>query len=100
MRPTCHVEEHAARAVNRDIEQLTRDRLFGGFFGAVITSATANRHESRTAFGHDGFNVRKVKVDEARDGNEFRNTLDALMQNFIGHAEGVLQAGLFICYLK
>jgi hypothetical protein len=85
------VEEHAARAVDGDVKQLAGDGLLGGGLGAVIARAATDCHERRAAFGHDGAHIGKVEVDQTGDGDQFGDALNALMQDFIRHAEGILQ---------
>ena len=100
VRTTGYVEQHTARAINRNVKQLTRDGLLGSVLCALITGAASDCHQSRAAFGHDRFDFWKVEVDQTGHGVELRNALNSLAQNIIRHAKGVLQAGLFICELK
>ena len=87
------VEQDAAGAVDGDVEQLAGDGLFGGDAGAVLAGGLAHCHQRRAAFGHDGAHVGEVQVDQAGDGDQFGDALDALAQHVVGHAEGILQAG-------
>ena len=44
IRAAGHVEEDAARAVNRDVEQFAGDGCFGGFAGALVAFARSYCH--------------------------------------------------------
>jgi len=45
--------------------------------------------------GHGGFNVGEVAVDDAGNGNDVGDTLNALSQNVVGDAEGLEEACVF-----
>ena len=94
------IEEDAAGAVDGDVQQLAGDGHFGGEAGAVFAVGVTDRHQRGAAFGHDRAHVGKVEVDQAGDGDQFGDALDALAQDIIGEAEGVLQAGALVDHLQ
>ena len=55
----------------------------------VLAGSDADAHHSGTSILHDRANVCKVKVDEARDGDEVGNALDALTKRVISDAERI-----------
>ena len=95
-----HIEKHTTGTVDRDVQQLARDRLLGCLFGPLFARAYTYCHERSPAFGHDRTHVCKIEVDQSGNGDELRDTLYALVQNIIGQAERVLQTGSFICDLQ
>ena len=43
-----------------------------------------------TTFGHDRPHIGEVKVDQAGNGDQFRDTLDTLAQHIVCNLEGIL----------
>ena len=89
IRSACDVEQDAPGSVDGNVEQLARNGLFGGDAGAVLTGGFAHCHQRRAAFAHDGAHVCEVQVDQAGDGDEFGDALDALAQHFVSDLERV-----------
>jgi hypothetical protein len=52
-----------------------------------IAARHADAHQRRARVAHDRPNVREVEVDEARDGDQVGDALDALPQDVVGHPE-------------
>lgn len=54
----------------------------------------------RNQLRHDGANVREVHVDHTRDGDQVGNTLNTIVENFIGCAERFHDGQVRIAQLK
>ncbi len=67
---TSDVEEDTAGAIDGDIQQLAGDGRFRREAGSVVAFGFANRHKGGAAFGHNGFDIGKIEVDETGDGDE------------------------------
>ncbi len=93
VRPACHIEQNAARSINGHVQQIAANSGFRSLAGTVLAARGANRHQSGAAFAHDRPHIGKVEVDQARNGDQLGNALNALPQNIVGHAEGVIEAG-------
>ena len=76
--------------------RLEFDGLLSGVEGAVFARGDADAHHGRARVLHDGADVGEVEVDEAGDGDEVGDALDALAQRVVGDAEGVEHAGLLV----
>ena len=74
-------------AVERRLEKRRRDRGARRLDRAVVAARDADAHERRAGVAHDRAHVREVEVDEARDGDEVGDALDALAQDVVHHAE-------------
>ncbi len=93
---TGDVEQDTPCAVDGDVQQLAGDGLLGSDAGCVFALGCADRHQRRAALGHDRAHVGKVQVDQTRNGDQLGDTLDALAQHIICHAESRLQVGALI----
>ena len=65
----------------------------GGVGGAVLAGAGADAHQRRAGVAHDRAHVGEVEVDQAGDGDQVGDALDALAQDVVGLAEGVEDRG-------
>lgn len=65
------------------------DGEFRGLDGAVLATGRTDAHEGGTGTLHHGLDVREVKVDQARGGDEVGDALDTGQQDLVGGAEGV-----------
>ena len=83
------VEEHAGGAVDRRLEERRGDRLLGGLGRAALAGGVADAHQGGTGVGHDRPDVGEVEVDEAGDGDQVGDPLDALAEDVVGLAEGL-----------
>ena len=72
------VEDHAARAFDRRLEQRRGDRLLRGIGGAVLAGAFADAHHRRTRVGHDRLDVGEVEIDQARLRDQIADALRCL----------------------
>ena len=88
------VEQHAAGALDADVEQRAGDRGAGGIGGAVLAAAAADRQQRRAGLAHDPAHVGEVEVDDAGQRDDLGDALDALAQDVVGGAEGVLERRL------
>ena len=71
-------------------------RLLGGFRRSVGTRAVADGHPGRAGILHYGAHIGEVQVNQAGDGDDLGDGLNAVAQNFIGQAESAVNAGLLI----
>mmetsp|Transcript_2733 Transcript_2733/g.4361 ORF Transcript_2733/g.4361 Transcript_2733/m.4361 type:complete len:219 (+) Transcript_2733:2577-3233(+) len=84
------VPHDTGRAVDAQVQQRGRDGGGSGFARAVFPSCATNAHERRTSVGHHSAHVRKVDVDETRQGDDIANSADALAEDVIREQERVL----------
>ena len=63
---------------------------------AVLAVGQADAHHGRAGVFHDRADVGEVEVDEAGDGDEVGDALDALAQRVVGDAERVEHARLLV----
>ena len=85
IRPAGNVDQHAARALNRDIlEQRTRDRPLCRFDGAVFARGGRGAHQCQSHLGHDGAHVGKIEIDQTRRDDEIGNPTHGLQQHVVG----------------
>ncbi len=66
----------------------------------LSTLAMTDAHPGRAGVLHDGADIGKVQVDDAGNGDNLSDSLDAMMENFVGHAEGAIDAGLGVADFK
>ena len=83
------------KRVNR-LEQRRSDGSLGGLYSGILARSLANAHQSRPRIAHDALDISKVEVDEARQGDEIRDALDALAQDIIGNAERLRDRRLLV----
>ena len=89
--PTADGTRLMMRAVDGYVEQPRTDSLFGGDPSPVFAHAAADSHQRRAALTHDRFHVGEVQVDQAGDGDQLGDALDALAQHVVGQLERLLQ---------
>src|SRR5579884_4213022 len=82
-----NIEEYTARPADIDVEQRAGNRQLGGINGTRLAAALTDGHEGRTGLRHDRLHVSEVKVDEAGDGNQVADALNALTQHIIGQLQ-------------
>ena len=70
--------------------------LLRGVEGAVLAGGQADAHHGGAGVLHDGADVGEVEVDQARDGDQVGDALDALTQRVVGDAERIEHAGLLV----
>ena len=89
-------EQHAGGAGDGGLQQARRGGLLGGIQRAVLARGDADAHHGGAGVLHDRADVREVEVDEAGDGNEVGDALDALAQGVVADAEGVDHGRLLV----
>ena len=82
-------EQHAARAVDRLLEERRRDRLTCRVRCAGLARSVADAHERGAGVGHDRLHVGEVEVDEPGHRDEVADALDALAEDIVDDAERV-----------
>jgi hypothetical protein len=86
-------QQHAARAVDRGLEQRRGDRHLGRGGGPVLPARRADAHERGARLGHDRLDVGEVQVDQAGRGDQVRDALHAAQQHLVRGLEGVEHGG-------
>ena len=90
---TCDVDEDAARAIDgAGFEQGRCHGRLGGLAGTVLAGALACGHDGVAHAGHGGLHVGEVAVDDAGNGNDVGDALDALAKDVVGDAEALEEA--------
>src|SRR5438552_1536830 len=89
-------EPHAARPVDRLLQQRRLDRLAGGIGRARLAGAVSDAHEGGARVRHDRLHVGEVEVDEAGHGDEIADALDPLPEHIVDDAERVDHAGALL----
>ncbi len=88
------VDEDALSALDGIVfEQRAGDGAVGGVNGAIRTGGDCGTHDGVALARHDGFDVRKIAIDDAGDGDDVRDALHRLAENVVGDAESVEEAG-------
>ena len=90
------VEDHAARAFDRGLEQRRRDRFLRCVGCAMFARAFADAHHRRTGVGHDRFYVGEIEIDQSRLRNEIRDALNTLTQHVIRIRERFVERRAFL----
>ncbi len=89
------VDEDAACAVDgAGFEQRGGHGGDGGFLGAVGAGADGGSHDGVAHAGHGGLYVGEVAVDDAGDGDDVGDALNALAEDVVGDAEALEEAGV------
>ena len=91
---TRDVEEDAAGALDGGLQQRAGDGVAGGVQGPTLAGGLAHAHQSGAGVCEHHLHIGEVSVDEARRGDQVRDSLNALEQDLIGHLERVLQGRL------
>jgi len=94
------VEEEAARTFDADVQERAAQGLLGRDRGPVVAIGLADGHQARAPARHHRAHIRKVKVDQPRDGDQLGDALDALAQRVVGQCEGLLDAGPVVGQLE
>src|SRR6202158_1457966 len=89
VRSTGDREQHAARAVDRLLEERRLDRLTRGIRRPGLARAVSDAHERGSRVGHDRFHVGEVEVDQTRHRDEVADALNALAQDIVDDTERV-----------
>src|SRR5579872_1900378 len=91
--PAGDVEQDAAGALDRGLEERARDGVAGGVDGPPLARAASDAHDGRAGVRHDHLDVGEVGVDEPGHVDEVGDAGDALQQHLVGHLEGVDHRG-------
>ena len=86
------VEQDAAGALDRLLQQRRRHRGLGRLGGARLAGRGPDAHQRRAGVLHDRAHVGEVEVDQAGDRDQVGDALDALAQHVVGLAERVEDA--------
>ena len=79
------VVEHGLGAFERNIfQQRAGNGLLRGVARTIFAGSQTRAHEGQTSFGHGGAHVCEVKVDQTFAHDNVGNTLDRIVQHFIG----------------
>ena len=87
VRTTLEEHEHAVGTVNRRLKQRGGDGALNSTQRTILARSRADTHERRTGVLHDGLDIVKVDVDEARGGDQLGDALDAREQDLVSGAE-------------
>ena len=94
-------KEDALGPFHGNVEQGAAGRHPGGVNGPVVAFAAADGQPGRAGVAEDGFDIGEVHIDFAGDGYHFSDGLDALMQDGVGHFQGILPSkGLVFLLVK
>src|SRR5205814_3146493 len=87
------VEQDAGRSLHRLLEERARYRGLRRLGRAALAARGPDAHQRRSRVVHDRPDVGEVQVDQAWDGDQVGDALDALAEDVVGGAEGVEDAG-------
>ena len=93
-------QQHALGAFHCRLEQRRVNGLLGRGHDAVITARGTDTHERGAGIRHDRAHVGEVDVDHARDEDEVRDTLHAVVENLIGGTERLHHRQVLIAQLE
>ena len=93
---TCEVDDYAAGALDRCVEERAVDRLLNSGCRSALTGSTADTHVADTCICHDTADVSKVEVNETRDSNEIGDTGNTELEDLVGHVECVVNGCIFV----
>ena len=87
---TRDINQCASRPFDRIfLEQLRIDRRLHRFDRRAFARSLTDAHQRHAHSLHDGFDVGKVEIDNARHGYQIRNALNGLKQYIVGAAKSV-----------
>ena len=92
-------EQDALGPVHSNVQQGAAGGHPGGVNGAVFAFAAADGQPSGAGVAEDGLDIGEVHVDFTGDGDHFGDGLDALMQDGVGHFEGILPGKGLVFFL-
>ena len=94
VRTAGNVQQDAARAVNQGIfEQRAGEGHVSSLEGAMVASPDTGSHDGRAHALHDGPDVGKIEIDQARRDDQARNVFHRLSQHVVRQLERVAQRG-------
>ena len=96
IRSAADVEQDAACAIDRRLEQRRTDRLTSGRDGTSLTRRVTHTQERGTGIVHDHLHVGEIGVDQSWGRDEIGDALNALQQDLVGHLERVQHRGLVV----
>src|SRR5206468_1136304 len=94
------VHEDTARALDARFQERAGDGQFRGGDGAVVAAADTDPHDRRPGVGHDRLHVVEVDVDQAGDGDDVGDALNALAQGVVRGAERLHQRGALLDHVE
>ena len=83
------VDDDAPGTLDGCLQQGTVDGDAGGLFRLVLACGAPHAHMGQARVLHDGGDIGKVQVDEARGGDQIGNGLHRLAQHIVSNGKGV-----------
>src|SRR5690348_2824122 len=88
------IDQNPLRALDGVVfEERAGNSPIGGVDGAVRARGDCRSHNCVALSMHDGFDVGKIAIDDARHGDDVGNALYSLAQDVVGNAERVEETG-------